>query len=139
MNLTRHSDYSLRALIYLALNSEQLSNITEIANAFNVSRNHMVKVIHQLSKLGYIKTIRGHGGGIELVKLPEDISVGEVVRQTENNLEVINCNEPICPLLPACKLKNTLNEATEAFLKVLDSYTVADLTEHKNKLNKLLG
>ncbi len=139
MQLTRHSDYSLRVLIYLALNPEKLSTISEISTIFNVSRNHLVKVVHQLSTLGYINTIRGQGGGIELAQLAKDIYVGSVIRKTENNLDVINCLQPLCPVVPACQLKVALNEATEAFLTVLDSYTIADLVKNKNKLNKLLA
>lgn len=139
MQLTRHTDYSLRVLIYLALRPEKLGNISEIAKAFNVSRNHLVKVVQQLAKLGYINTIRGHGGGIELSRAPEDICVGEVVRYTENNLEVINCRQPPCPLLPSCRLKVALAEATETFLETLDSCTIADLTRGKVKLKKLIA
>ncbi|MBL1141455.1 MAG: Rrf2 family transcriptional regulator [Proteobacteria bacterium] len=139
MHLTRHSDYSLRVLIFLALRPEKRANIAEISTVFNVSRNHMVKVVHQLSKFGYIETTRGQGGGIELAKSATDILVGQVIRQTENNLKVINCHKPLCPIVPACLLKGALNEATEAFLNVLDSYTVADLAKNKNKLNKLLS
>lgn len=139
MQLTRHSDYSLRVLIYLALHQEKLSNISEIANSFNVSRNHLVKVVHELSKLGYIHTIRGHGGGLELSRSPEDISVGDVIRQTENTLDVINCKQPPCPILPSCKLKRALAEATKAFLETLDTYTIADLTKDKYRLMKLIA
>lgn len=139
MQLTRHSDYSLRVLIYLAINPEKLSRISEIASSFNVSRNHMVKVVHQLAQLGFIKTTRGHGGGISLSRLPQDITVGEVVRQTENNLEVINCRQPACPILPSCKLKRALAEATNSFLETLDGYTIADLTRDKTRLRKLIA
>lgn len=139
MQLTRHSDYSLRVLIYLALRQEKLGNISEIANAFNISRNHLVKVVHQLAILGYINTTRGHGGGIELSYPPEAISVGEVIRHTENNLDVINCKQPPCPIMPACRLKRALSEATEAFLSTLDAYSIADLTRDKNRLQKLIA
>lgn len=135
----RQTDYSLRVLIYLALNPDRRANITDIATAFNVSRNHLVKVVHQLSNLGYILTLRGHGGGIELARAACDISVGSVVRDTENSLDVINCKEPVCPILPVCRLKRVLNEATEIFLTTLDGYTVADLIQHKDKLNRLIS
>lgn len=139
MQLTRHSDYSLRVLIYLALRPEELCNITDIANTFNISRNHLVKVVHHLSKSGYIQTIQGRGGGLKLAGQPEKIRVGEVVRKTENSLDVINCNEPICPILPACRLKRALAEATEAFLDTLDDYTIADLVRNRMKLKKLIA
>lgn len=137
MQLTRHSDYSLRVLIYLALRPEKLGNISDIANAFNVSRNHLVKVVHQLAVLGYVNTVRGHGGGISLSRKPEEITVGEVVRHTEHNLEVINCRQPPCPILPSCRLKRALTDATKAFLETLDAYTIADLTRDKSRLMKL--
>jgi Rrf2 family transcriptional regulator, nitric oxide-sensitive transcriptional repressor len=139
MQLTRHSDYSLRVLIYLALHQEKLSNISEIASTFNVSRNHLVKVVHELAKLGYIHTTRGHGGGLELSRSPEDILVGDVIRHTENTFDVINCKQPPCPILPSCKLKRALAEATKAFLETLDTYTIADLTEDKSRLMKLIA
>lgn len=139
MQLTRHSDYSLRVLIYLALNPGRISNVSEIAQAFNVSRNHLVKVVHNLSKLGYISTTRGHGGGIALTGDAADISVGEVVRHTENTLEVINCIEPRCPIHSACQLKGALDEATAAFLDVLDNYTIADLVRNKVTLKRLIA
>ncbi|MEQ8289556.1 MAG: Rrf2 family transcriptional regulator [Gammaproteobacteria bacterium] len=139
MQLMRQSDYSLRVLIYLALNPDHIANISDIAATFNISRNHLVKVVHQLSKLGYILTLRGRGGGIKLAQAAKDISVGSVVRDTENSLDVINCKQPVCPILPACRLKGVLNEATETFLTTLDGYTIADLIQQKDKLNRLLA
>mgnify|MGYP003571080964 FL=1 len=139
MQLTRHSDYSLRVLIYLALNPGRISNVSEIAQAFNVSRNHLVKVVHNLSKLGYISTTRGHGGGIALTGDAADISVGEVVRDTENTLEVINCIKPRCPIYSACRLKGALDEATAAFLDVLDNYTIDDIARNKVVLKRLIA
>lgn len=139
MQLTRHSDYSLRVLIFLALRPGELSRVAEIAEAFNVSHNHLVKVVNNLSRLGYIRSVRGHGGGIELCRDPDSITVGGIIRQTEKSLDVINCAEPYCPILPACRLKGALNEATEAFLDVLDQYTLSDLVQQKNRLVKLIG
>ena len=139
MQLTRHTDYSLRVLIYLALNPGRLVTISEVAETFNVSRNHMVKVVHQLSTLEYIKSIRGHGGGIELAQDAADIVVGDIIRHTENRLDVINCQEPICPIMPVCLLKGARNEATAAFLTVLDAYTVAELISNKTNLKKLIA
>jgi len=139
MHLTRYSDYSLRVLMYLALNSDKLGNISEIAESFNISRNHLIKVVNHLVKLGYINAKRGRNGGLELAYESDSISVGEVVRNTEQTLDVINCAEPACPFIPACKLKAALNEATEAFLSVLDQYTLAEIIKNKNKLKQLLS
>ncbi len=125
--------------MYLALNPERLGNISEIAESFNISRNHLIKVVNHLVKLGYINSKRGRSGGLELAYEPDSISIGEVVRNTEQTLDVINCAEPVCPFIPACNLKSALNEATEAFLGVLDQYTLAKIIKNKNKLKFLLA
>ena len=139
MHLTRYSDYSLRVLMYLALKPEKLGNISDIAESFNISRNHLIKVVNHLVKLGYIISKRGRGGGLELAYEPDSLSVGEVIRNTEQTLDVVNCAEPACPFVPACSLKSALNEATEAFLNVLDNYTLDDIITNKIKLNQLLA
>ena len=139
MNLTRYTDYSLRVLMYLTIHSDELSNISEIAKSFNISRNHLVKVVHHLAQLGYINTTRGRGGGIELAFSAKDISVGEVIRATEETEAIVDCWEPTCPFLPACNLKFALNEATNAFLEVMDKYTIDDLVKNKKQLLKLIS
>lgn len=139
MQLTRHSDYALRVLIYLALHPDDLCHISEIARSFNVSKNHLVKVVHQLVTLGYVRSTRGRGGGIQLSRSPDEIRVGEVVRKTEKNLEVINCRQPSCPILPSCRLKRVLNDATTAFLQTLDACTLADLSRDKTRLRDLIA
>ncbi len=139
MHLTRYSDYSLRVLMYLALRPEKLGNISDIAESFNISRNHLIKVVNHLVKLGYVISKRGRGGGLELAYEPDSLSVGEVIRNTEQTLDVVNCSEPACPFVPACSLKSVLNEATEAFLNVLDGYSLDDIITNKIKLNQLLA
>lgn len=139
MQLTRYSDYSLRTLMYLALKPDEKVNISDIARTFNISRNHLVKIVHHLGQLGYIHTVRGRGGGIQLGAEAEDINVGKLVRATEQNLQVVDCWEPACPLVTACLLKGALHEATDAFLSVLDSYTLADLVKQKARLHKLIA
>jgi len=139
MHLTRYSDYSLRVLMYLALKPEKLANITDIAESFNISRNHLIKVVNHLGKLGYITSKRGRGGGLELAYESNSISIGEVIRNTEQTLDVVNCAEPACPFVPACNLKSVLNEATEAFLNVLDDYTLEDIIVNKAGLKRLLA
>jgi Rrf2 family nitric oxide-sensitive transcriptional repressor len=139
MQLTRHTDYSLRVLTYVALRPDEMTNVAGIAAALNINKNHLVKVVNNLSRLGYIETTRGRGGGIRLARAPERIKVGEIVRLTENTLDAINCTEPYCPILPGCQLKSALEEATDAFLGVLDGYSVADLVRRKSKLIQLLG
>jgi len=140
MQLTRYTDYSLRVLMYLAVHPERLATITEISTAYDISRNHLVKVVHELGTLGFIQTQRGKQGGIRLAHTPADINVGEVVRKVEKNLNIVNCTEPKCPILPACDLRGILFQARDAFMAVLDDYTLADLIkgQRTSQLKKLL-
>lgn len=129
MHLTRFTDYSLRVLIFLAVKGEERSTINEIAERFEISRNHLMKVVQELSHKGYITAIRGKNGGLLLKKAPEEIRLGRLVRDTENDLELVECfgdsNE--CRITPACQLKPMLAEALRAFIAVLDKYTLADM------------
>jgi Rrf2 family nitric oxide-sensitive transcriptional repressor len=133
MQLTRHTDYGLRILIYLALNPSRRVPASEIADAFAVSQNHVMKVIKNLADHKIILTHRGKGGGICLAKAPGEIGVGAVVRILESRTDIVNCTAPRCPVLPACRLREALDEALEAFLRVLDSYTLAQLVRHREE------
>ncbi len=143
MHLTNYTDYSLRVLIYLAVRPKDvLSNIKEIADSYQISKNHLMKVIHELGKLGLVETIRGRGGGIRLAKPPEQINIGQVVRLTEEGFVLVECFDRTkngCILSPVCRLKSVLGEALAAYLHVLDSYTLADLTLNSNELLQLLN
>lgn len=129
MHLTRFTDYSLRVLIFLAVKGEERSTIQEIAERFEVSHNHLMKVVQELSHKGYVTAIRGKNGGLLLKKAPETITLGALVRDTEHDLQLVECfgdhNE--CLITPACRLKPILAEALKAFLDVLDQYTLADM------------
>jgi len=139
MQLTQHTDYALRVLIYLALQeSEKRSNITEIAQCFSMSRNHIVKIVHELGQLDFINTTRGKGGGIQLKQSADSISIGDVVRKMEVNLDIVNCEKPSCPILPVCQLKGILHQARDAFLQTLDRYTLADISQQPQMLLNLL-
>lgn len=140
MKLTHYSDYSLRVLIYLGLRDDTLSTITDIAGHYDISRNHIVKVVHRLGQLGYVETLRGKNGGLRLARAPGDINVGEVIRHTEANLNPVECfsDEDACVLTPACVLRNALRDALAAFLQVLDSYTVEDLLAPRHELHQQL-
>ena len=138
LEIKRYTDYSLRVLIYLGVDRERRATISEIADAFGVSRNHLVKVVHQLGAGDFVRTARGKGGGITLARAPEHIKLGEVVRYMEGNFEVINCNEPVCPILPACLLKGILKQASDSFLDVLDRYHLADLLGRPQQLRRRL-
>lgn len=142
MRLTVYTDYSLRLLIYAALRADGLITINEVAEAYGISRNHLTKVVHQLGLAGYLETVRGKGGGLRLARRPESIRIGDVIRQTEPDAALTPCFKPIeahCAIFPGCLLKGALQEAREAFFRVLDSYTLADLAAPGARLRSMLG
>jgi len=129
MQLTLHTDFSLRVLIYLAEKGDTLATISEVASFYDISRNHLVKVVHHLAGAGFIKTTRGKNGGMRLARLPEEISVGDVVRKMEPNFDIVECfnaENRACTVAPLCALKGVLHQASNEFLSLLDSYTLAD-------------
>lgn len=128
MQLTRYTDYAFRTLFYLNHCSERLVTINEIAEAYGISRNHLVKVVHALGRLGFIETFRGKRGGIRLGRAPEAIHLDEVVRHMEDRLEPVNCDTPPCPIREYCRLRDITHEAMDAFLATLAGYTLADIT-----------
>jgi Rrf2 family nitric oxide-sensitive transcriptional repressor len=138
MQLTRYTDYSVRVLMYLGLQPDRLVTISEMADLYGVSRNHLVKVVHNLSRSGYIQTVRGKGGGMRLGRPAVDINIGELVRRTENDIEIIDCAALECRLQTACGLKTALDRARDAFVEVLDGYTLADLIVDRAVLAPLL-
>jgi Rrf2 family nitric oxide-sensitive transcriptional repressor len=142
MRLTAYSDYSLRLLMYLAVRTERLSTINEVAASYGMSVNHLMKVAHQLGQAGYIETVRGRNGGLRL-KLPADrINLGEVLRHTEPDMDIVPCFQPDneeCPLRRACALKIALQRARQAFLAVLDEYSIGDLTSAAGPVRSMLG
>lgn len=130
MQLNVATDYALRVLIYAAVHRDARCQTTDVANAFGASRHHVVKVVNRLSAMGYLRTLRGRGGGFEIARDPADIRVGDVVRRTEGSLALVECfarATNTCPLTPACGLKGALREAFDAFFTSLDRWTVADL------------
>jgi Rrf2 family nitric oxide-sensitive transcriptional repressor len=140
MKVTTFTDYSLRVLIYLATQPGQRATIAQIAAAYGVSENHLIKVAHFLGKQGWLKNLRGKGGGLGLALPPERIGVGQVVRQTESQ-SVANCFKEgggSCCLAPSCRLRGVLGEAVTAFYAVLDRYHLADLVSNRHALAKIL-
>jgi Rrf2 family transcriptional regulator, nitric oxide-sensitive transcriptional repressor len=132
MHLTLFTDYSLRTLIYLGLHGDRLAAIADIADRFGIKQNHLTKVVHRLGQLGLVETVRGRHGGVRLARPPSDIPLGTLVRQTEENLAVVECFVAgPCRLVGACKLECVLRDALGAFLDVLDRYTLADLLAHE--------
>lgn len=141
MRLTSFTDYCLRVLLYLGLKQNELSTITEIAECYAISRNHLMKVVYELGRLGYVETIRGKHGGMRLRAQPSHINLGKLIRQTENDLSLAECfgTKNHCRLTPSCTLRSALEEALQAFLDVLDRYTLADLLEPRAKLAALVS
>lgn len=131
MRLSTFSDYSLRVLMYLGVQPDRLATIAEIAAAHEISENHLMKVVHQLGRSGYLETVRGKGGGMRLARALKDIVLGEVIRQTEGDIAMVECfaDNPSCRILSACRLRGILGEALSAMFLVLDGYTLADLLE----------
>lgn len=143
MKLTTFTDYSLRVLIYLAAQPQQRATIGRIAAAYEVSENHLVKVVHFLGRAGWLRNVRGKGGGLELALDPSRIWLGQVVRQTEGQAVVAECfgdtgGECSCCIAPECRLRGVLAEAVTAFHAVLDRYTLADLVSNRVQLAKVL-
>ena len=142
MHITRYTDYSLRVLMYVALKGEEISTIREIAESYDISKNHLMKVVQELNNKGYLIALRGKNGGLRLNGRPADINIGALVRHTEQDFALAECFGSIngCIITPACQLKFVLAEALEAFFKTLDKYTLADLlpTARQGELVRLL-
>lgn len=137
MRLTVFSDYTLRVLMYLALERTRLATIPEIAAAYGISENHLMKVVHQLARAGAIESVRGKGGGIRLARAPEEIRLGEIVRASEGDAPIVEClsREPrACRITSSCRLKGILVNAFDALYDALDQHTLADLVERPRAL-----
>lgn len=141
MHLTRFTDYGLRTLIYLALAPEKLAMIAEISQAYQISENHMTKVVHRLGQAGLIDTIRGRNGGIRLARAADQIGIGDVVRALEPEMVLAECQGAgSCAIRGACRLESILDEALAAMLAVLDRYTLADVANPQHAaLRRRLG
>ena len=140
MKLSTFTDYSLRLLMYLAANTGGRATIAQIAQAFGVSEHHLVKVAHSLGRAGWLANVRGKGGGLELAVAPERIVIGAVVRHTEGRAVMAECfaDDSDCSIAPDCRLKGVLAESVDAFYRVLDSYTLADIVRNRRQLAKVL-
>jgi Rrf2 family nitric oxide-sensitive transcriptional repressor len=142
MQITYYTDYSLRVLMYLAVNRGRMVNISEIADRYGISRNHLVKVVHNLARGGFIKSYRGKGGGIELAIDPTKINIGEVVRYTEGPPKPVECfdvKRNRCVIANACGLAEVIAEACNNFFATLDRYTLADLLKRRRRLTEILA
>ena len=137
MKLTSYSNYALRSMQLAALRSPELVRVEDVANIHKLSKPHIVKIVHELGKAGFLETVRGRYGGFRLARPAEEISVGDVVRLTEGPLDVVECFNPetnSCPLIGICKLSKAMMKATDAFMAVLDDLTVADIASNRNQL-----
>ncbi len=141
MRLTVYTDYALRVLMYLALREDGLATIAEIAKSYDISKNHLMKVTHQLGIAGYIETVRGRNGGLRLARSAEAIKIGQVVRHTEPDMAIVACLKPIdapCVIRSCCVLRRGIERARAAFLEILDGYTLNDLVQTRGRLIHLL-
>lgn len=130
MRLADYTDYALRVLMYCASNSGRLVTIAEIAERHEVSHNHLMKVVSDLGRQGMLATTRGRGGGLQLLKAPQDIAVGDVLRAAETDFRLVECFDAAtnrCMMSPTCRLKRLLDDAMSAYFRVLDGATLADL------------
>lgn len=144
MRLTLHTDFALRTLIHAAVHSDRLCTIAEISDGFGVSQNHLAKVVQQLGRLGYVDVRRGRGGGLKLARTAAEINIGEVVREFESDMNIVECFDSAsntCVISPACSLGGVLKDATRAFLSVLDGTTLEDIVggRRRGRLRQLLG
>ena len=142
MRLTQFSNFAIRVLMYAGLKGDRPSAVPEMARAYGVSYDHLKKAAAELCRLGYLETVRGRLGGFRLARLPEEISIGAVIRATEGDVILVECFDAAtntCPLPGACQLRVALQEALVAFFAVLDRYTLADLIHAPAELAPLLG
>jgi len=124
-------------LIHLALHDDRLCSIGEMSRTYDVSHNHLMKVVNALARDGFIQTVRGRAGGMRLARPPEEITVGEVVRRTEEGFELADCSG--CALSPACGLTSVLAKGMQAMMAVFDSFTIADLLTDKDVMRRLIN
>lgn len=154
MKLTTFSDYTLRVLMFLAIDRSRLATIPEIAAAYGISENHLMKVVHQLVRSGVVESVRGKGGGIRLAREPGDIRIGQIVRASEGQGPIVECMPEAkaandapgapadphagCRIAPVCRLTKVLVKAFDALYATLDEYTLADLVDEPQKLGGIL-
>ena len=142
MRMTLHTDYALRILIFVAARPSGICTVNDVVEAYGLSRHHLMKVAQHLRHLGFIETTRGRAGGIRLAVAPDKINIGALVRLTENDFGLVECLEAgggACTISPACRLKGMFAEALDAYLAVLDRYTLGHVMQNRTLLRRLLG
>jgi Rrf2 family nitric oxide-sensitive transcriptional repressor len=141
MHLSTFTDYTLRVLMYLAVEKDRLATISELARSYGISENHLMKVVHQLAKSGLVESVRGKGGGIRLARKPDEIRLGGVIRASEGDTPIVECfsaEKNACRIAPACRLNRILAQAFDDLFQALDAYTLADLTGNDRELAALM-
>lgn len=134
MQITRFTDYGLRTLMYVAARSENIASVKEIAEYYGISRNHLVKVVHRLSQLGYIETTKGKGGGLQIAQGAGNLRLGDLISQLEPNMGIAECFDTktnTCRITGSCQLKHYLFEAMKNFIDTMNKYTLADMVQNK--------
>lgn len=127
MRLTRFTDYALRVLIFVAKERDRTCTMGEVAEFYEISQEHLRKVVHKLVKCGYLKSSRGRGGGIVLARDPDTLRIGDVIVAMEEDLDIIPCQNLGCVLLPDCSLQKVLGRGVRAFVDAMNEFTLADL------------
>lgn len=141
MRLTVQTDYALRLLMHLAVQDPELTSISASADRYKISKNHLMKVAHNLKNFGYVEPVRGRSGGLRLAVKAENINIGEVIRRMEASSALVACfpqGGGGCTISPACRLKSILADALEAFFASLDGYTLSDLVSQNSELQEAL-
>ena len=137
MQLTKFSDYALRVLLFLAQNQDKRTTINDISEHYNISRNHLMKIVHSLSTAGFIKSSRGRSGGLNLGAAPSSITIADVIRHTEKKMDLVECFDTgeTCMLESDCVLKHVLHRAQDSFMDVLSLFTLADILDRQTLLS----
>ncbi|MBS0237175.1 MAG: Rrf2 family transcriptional regulator [Proteobacteria bacterium] len=140
MRLTVLSDYSLRVLMYLGIHDDRLCTIAQIAQSYGISENHLMKVVNRLGQCGFIETMRGRGGGLRLGREAQTITLGEVLRATEDDFQLVECfgENNMCRISEPCQLRLALQRALKAYFAELDSWTLADIVRNRKALSSIL-
>jgi Rrf2 family nitric oxide-sensitive transcriptional repressor len=142
MRLTNYTNYALRTLMVAALRGPELVRVQDVADAFSISRAHLVKCVHQLGAWGYLENVRGRNGGFRLARPAAEITVGEIVRRTEDGFDLVECFNAAtntCALMNCCQLSTSFRKALQEFLAVLDGITIADIVSNRTDLERTLG
>ena len=141
MRLNQASDFALRVLMFVAANETELSRIDDISKRYNISRAHLMKIVNKLARAGLLQTLRGRNGGLRLSLPPEEIRIGDVARAIEEDFALVECmrgSQNKCIITPVCHLTGVFAEALTEFLRVLDKYTLADVTQNRRELQNIL-